>query len=147
MPGCAPRDWIKSNSSIFENGWISGANLQSAPRDPSSLITTDGGKTWRQRPIFEESRVASIERFWFESPQIGTLLVDATLDNNRHELYETQTGGESWAMRESNVSRFTSRDSSDPRPPRWRLRPDAATHSNAIEKSLGASLAYAWPAS
>jgi hypothetical protein len=65
----------------FENGWISGANLQSAPRDPFLLITTDGGKSWRPRPIFEESRVASIERFWFESRKLGTLLIDARLDN------------------------------------------------------------------
>ena len=50
----------------FQNGWISGANLQGAPRDPFLLITTDGGKTWRDRPIFEESRVAAIERFWFD---------------------------------------------------------------------------------
>ena len=27
----------------FQNGWISGANLQSAPRDPFLLLTTDGG--------------------------------------------------------------------------------------------------------
>ncbi len=121
----------------FENGWISGANLQTAPRDPFLLMTTDGGKTWRRRPIFEESRVASIERFWFESPQIGTLLIDARLDNNRHELYETRTGGESWAMRESNVKPIPFPHSFDPRAAAWRLRPDAATHSNVIEKSLG----------
>ena len=36
----------------FQNGWISGANLQSAPRDPFFCITTDGGKTWRQRDHF-----------------------------------------------------------------------------------------------
>src|ERR1700683_58452 len=40
----------------FQNGWISGANLQGAPRDPFLLITTDGGRTWRERPIFEEPR-------------------------------------------------------------------------------------------
>ena len=34
----------------FQNGWISGANLQTAPRDPFFLITTDGGKTWHAPP-------------------------------------------------------------------------------------------------
>ncbi len=79
----------------FQNGWISGANLQGAPRDPFLLLTTDGGKTWRQRPIYGESRLGVIERFWFESPQEGTMLVDARLESNVHELYETRTGGES----------------------------------------------------
>src|ERR1700676_3719530 len=86
----------------FQNGWISGANLQSAPRDPFLLLTTDGGKTWRERPIFEESRVAAIERFWFDTPANGTLLIDARLDNGKHELYETVTGGESWAIQKTS---------------------------------------------
>lgn len=121
----------------FETGWISGANLQGAPRDPFLLITTDGGKTWRHRPIFEESRVASVERFWFESRENGTLLIDARLDNNRHELYETRTGGESWAMRQSSAEAIRFPRGADPSAAAWRLRPDAATHSNLIEKSTG----------
>ena len=121
----------------FQNGWISGANLQGAPRDPFLLITTDGGKTWRQRPVFEESRVASIERFWFDSRENGTMLVDATLDNNRHELYDSRTGGESWALRQSSTDPIRFPRSAETGPSAWRLRPDAASHSYSIEKSLG----------
>lgn len=121
----------------FENGWVSGANLLGAPRDPFLLITSDGGKTWRQRPIFEESRVAAIERFWFESREVGTLLIDARLDNNHHELYETRTGGESWSARESSVAPIRFPHTFDPASAAWRLKPDAATHSNLVEKSYG----------
>jgi hypothetical protein len=118
----------------FQNGWITGANLQGSPRDPFLLITTDGGKTWRERPLFEENRVAVIERFWFDSPANGSLLVDARLDNGKRELYETRTGGESWAMQQASADpiRFPhGRESADPA---WRLRADAATHSYEIER-------------
>ncbi len=121
----------------FQTGWISGANLQGAPRDPFLLVTTDGGKSWQQHPIFEESRVASIERFWFESREKGTLLVDATLDNGRHELYETQTGGESWAMQQASAKPIKFPVNAERGPAAWRLRPDAQSHSYAIEKSAG----------
>jgi photosystem II stability/assembly factor-like uncharacterized protein len=119
----------------FQNGWISGANLQSTSRDPFLLLTTDGGKTWRQRPIFDETRVAVIERFWFDSRENGSLLIDARLDNNMHELYETRTGGESWSLKQAIASPI-------PFPPPtkssgWRLRADAATHSYDLEKSDG----------
>jgi hypothetical protein len=116
----------------FQNGWISGANLQGAPRDPFFLITTDGGKTWRERPIFEETRVAAIEHFWFDSPEHGMLLIDASLDNGKHELYETQTGGEHWAMQPASAE--SARSAKD-KAPGWRVRTDAATHSYVIEKS------------
>jgi len=119
----------------FQNGWISGANLQTSPRDPFFLLTTDGGKTWRQRPVFDESRVASIERFWFESRQSGTMLVDARLDNNRHELYESMTGGESWAMRQASSNPLRLQRAREPGASGWRLRADAASHSYALERS------------
>jgi photosystem II stability/assembly factor-like uncharacterized protein len=116
----------------FQNGWISGANLQGAPRDPFFLITTDGGKTWRERTIFEETRVAAIERFWFDSPEHGMLLIDARLDNGNHELYETQTGGASWTIQPASAELIRSPKE---QPAGWRARTDAATHSYVIEKS------------
>lgn len=123
----------------FQNGWISGANLQGAPRDPFLLITTDGGKTWIERPIFEETRVAAIERFWFDSPEHGMLLIDARLDNGKHELYETRMAGESWAMQPASAEPVrSSKDSVKEKQPgslAWRLRTDASTHSYVIEKS------------
>ncbi len=70
--------------------------LAGAPRDPFFLITTDGGKTWRERPIFEETRVAAIERFSFDTPTDGELLIDARLDNGKRENYATHDGGETW---------------------------------------------------
>jgi hypothetical protein len=115
-------------------GWISGANLQGAPRDPFLLITTDGGKTWHERPIFEEGRVAAIERFWFDTSSHGTMLIDARLDNGKREWVETHNGGESWAAQETADPAHAAKE----RPvtaPGWRVRTDAATHSYVIEKS------------
>ena len=121
----------------FQNGWISGSNLLGAPRDPFLLITTDGGKTWRQRLVYDESRVSSIERFWFESREEGTMLVDATLDNGRHELLQTRTGGDSWSLVQSSVNPIRFPHAPQIGPPAWRLRPDAPSHSYALEKSQG----------
>jgi hypothetical protein len=112
----------------FQNGWISGANLQGAPRDPFFLITTDGGKTWRAQPIFDETRVAAIERFSFDSPASGTVAIDASLDNGKHEEYRTDNGGESWSA--AKVSPVNPKPAAG-----WRVRTDAATHSYVIEKS------------
>ena len=113
----------------FQNGWISGANLQGAPRDPFFLITTDGGKTWRQQPIFQDTRVSAIESFNFASPANGIAYIDATLDNGMHEVYETQDGGNMWSI-QPGAAKAKPRAVSA-----WRVRTDAATHSYVIEKS------------
>lgn len=112
-----------------DHGWISGANLQTAPRDPFFLITADGGKTWTQRPLFEDTRVATVETFLFDSPTNGKVWIDATLDNGAHEKYETRDGGESWTL-DPQAGKEKTRASMA-----WRLRTDAGTHSYVIEQS------------
>jgi hypothetical protein len=119
----------------FQNGWISGGILQTAPRDPFLLLTTDGGKTWHQRAIYDDSRVAVIERFWFDSKENGTLLIDARLEANRHELYETMTGGESWSLKQSSATPIRFPKTTQPGASAWRVRADAATHSYDLERS------------
>ena len=117
----------------FQNGWISGANLQGAPRDPFLLITTDGGKTWRERPIFEETRVAAIERFWFDSPTNGTMVIDARLDNGKREEYRSHDGGESWDAQQSGSAeqaakeKPTGRGACAPTPPRTAMSSKSPT--------------------
>lgn len=145
----AGKTWIEPHSRIrfagldqiqfidFQNGWISGANLQGAPRDPFLLLTTDGGKTWRQRSVYEDSRLGVIERFWFDSPKEGVMLVDARLEATRHELYETRAGGESWSLRQASADPIRFPRTREPGPSGYRIRADAATNSYAVEKSEG----------
>ena len=125
----------------FENGWISGAYLQGVPHDPFFLITSDGGKSWRASPVFDDARAGVIERFQFDSKTSGTMLLDARL-KKRHELYESMTGGESWSVRQVSDkpirwSRSATGRSQIPDPQQgWRIRADAKTHSYHIEKRL-----------
>jgi len=104
------------------NGWISGELIEPLPRDPFLLITADGGKTWQQKPLFDEPQFGSIAQFWFDSKSHGLLILD---HSGRRDLYETSTGGESWEMKPSsakaaalNVRKENS----------WRLRPDGKSY-------------------
>jgi hypothetical protein len=112
-----------------QNGWISGANLQGAPRDPFFLTTADGGKSWSQRQIFGETRVSTIESFYFDTPMHGTVFIDATLDNGMHEIYQTQDGGNTWSVQPGAAKAKPHAAFA------WRVRTDAATRSYVIEKS------------
>jgi Neuraminidase (sialidase) len=114
----------------FQNGWISGANLQGAPRDPFFLITTDGGMTWSEHAVFKENRVAAIEDFRFDSSTQGTATIDSRLDGGRIDSYRSTDGGNTWEREESVFDSFVKVV-----PRVWRVRTDAATHSYVIEKS------------
>ncbi|MFB3828644.1 MAG: WD40/YVTN/BNR-like repeat-containing protein [Bryobacteraceae bacterium] len=118
----------------FENGWASGQVLQPLPQDPFFLVTGDGGKTWRRRPVFGESRPGSILQFWFSSRANGSLIIDRGQggDVARYELFETPNGGETWMLRETNekpmrLKRAAANDD-------WRIRADAPTRSFRVER-------------
>ena len=125
----------------FSNGWIGGQTLQGRPRDAFLLLTRDGGKTWTSKPIFEESRPGVIQQFWFENKNNGWLLIDrmqVSETGSRYELYESQTGGESWTLLQVSARPLTiKRARSTEANPDWHLRADGPSKSYRIEQKVG----------
>lgn len=119
-------------------GWISGQVIASLPRDPFFLVTNDGGKTWRQRAVFSDPHLGSIEKFHFTSANEGQVLVDRAQsgEGGRYALLESKTGGDSWSIQQITTA-----------PPRvkfdrvpsaaWRLHANGATKAHQVEKREG----------
>jgi hypothetical protein len=84
-----------------EHGWVAGELQYPLPRDPFFVVTTDGGASWRQKPVTEDGGPGSVQRFWFDSADHGELIVDAgkSAPGGRYVDYESQTGGTSWMIR------------------------------------------------
>ena len=72
----------------------------SLPRDPFVLLTTDSGGSWRKQAIGEEDSPGTVQRFWFDSPQHGEVIVDAgrTAEGGRYRAYESENGGATWNL-------------------------------------------------
>jgi photosystem II stability/assembly factor-like uncharacterized protein len=121
----------------FEHGWVSGEMLQPFARDPFFLVTSDGAKTWRQRPIFEDGTGGSIQSFWFESANNGALVVDKGSGTARYQLFESPTGGDTWTIRESSPKPIRIRSMPPPGSNGWRLRADPKLHAFRLEKRDG----------
>lgn len=121
----------------FANGWISGASIQATPRDPFFLVTNNGGKTWRERPLFEESRPGVIERFWFDSAESGSLTVVSK--GTGYELYESRTGGDSWTLLQVSHKPLQLPRARPNPDPRWRVRADRGNHSYVVETRDGSA--------
>ena len=123
----------------LQNGWVSGQSVQNGPRDPFLLATSDGGKSWKQKPVSEEPRSGAVEQFWFDSRNTGVLLVDRVQANEaggRHERYRTMTGGDSWALEEVSAKPLHLKRAGGTEPV-FRVRPDGAAHAFRIEKNMG----------
>lgn len=122
----------------FEAGWVAGQTVYPLPRDPFFLITSDGGKTFRRRPVFSESRGGSVLQFWFSSRTMGSMVIDRgqSGDLGRYELYESPNGGESWMLRETNEQPIRIKRAVGPAPD-WRIRADGATQAYVLERRQG----------
>ena len=121
----------------FERGWISGHVLHPDARDPFLLISSDGGKTWRRKPVYSEPKTGAIEQFRFDSRTSGLMLVDrgrAGENGLRYELWESFTGGESWNIRQVDAKpiAFPGGDRKAVKP--LRIQADAASKAFRIEK-------------
>jgi len=122
----------------FENGWVSGQSLRPLPQDPFLLMTNDGGKSWRRRPVSSESRAGTILEFWFSSRSNGSLVIDRGQGGElgRYELYESPNAGETWMMREANEKPIRLKRTAAANPD-WRIRADAATKAFRVERRQG----------
>jgi hypothetical protein len=123
----------------LERGWAAGETQYPLPRDPFFLVSTDGGASWRQKPVTEDGGPGSIQRFWFDSTQHGELIVDAgkLAPGGRYIAYESETGGESWMVRSTTgeipkIKTAPAVDNSD-----YRISPNANGKTVEIEKRLG----------
>ena len=83
-----------------QHAWAAGATQYPLTRDPFVLATTDGGTTWKQSSIGEEGSAGSVQRFWFDSPRHGELIVDTgkASSGGRYVSYESDNGGDTWTL-------------------------------------------------
>jgi hypothetical protein len=124
----------------LEYGWISGQFNQPLPRDPFLLITTDGGKTWSQRPLFDDSHFGSIQQFWFTSRNDGQLIVDRDQGGRtRHQLLETKTGGSAWDPKEVSDKPIALKRTREPSQAVWRVRAEADSKTYRVERRTSES--------
>jgi hypothetical protein len=124
-----------------DHGWALGHVIDaSGPRDPFFLLTTDGGRFWRKRPVFGESRRAEIVDFEFDSARSGIVLVDRLRtpeSGGRYERYETMTGAEAWMIREVSSQPLRLRQRFQAAPDEWRVDTDADSGAWQVQRRQG----------
>jgi hypothetical protein len=124
-----------------ETGWAGGQQLFPLPQEPFVLATTDGGKSWRQEPIFGENadyHYGSIQEMYFASKTSGSVVVDRSSggDAGPFALYESNDGGASWTIKEQ-TSKPLHVKGAPPPDADWRVRVEAATKSFLVERRQG----------
>ena len=119
-------------------GWASGQIVSPLPQEPFLLVTQDGGKSWRQRPILSESaenRLGTVQQFSFTAKDSGSLIIDRGpgSGDDRYELYESPDTGENWTIKESSNKPLRLKRPPPAPSPDWRIRADARTQAYQIE--------------
>jgi len=122
-------------------GWAGGQQLFPLPQDPFVLLTGDGGKSWRQQPVFGENaeyHFGSIQEMYFASKTDGSLIIDRSSggDPGPFALYESPDGGEVWSIKEQSAKPLHVKGAPPPDAD-WRVRVDPATKSFLVEHRQG----------
>jgi photosystem II stability/assembly factor-like uncharacterized protein len=124
-----------------ETGWAGGQQLFPLPQEPFVLLTTDGGKTWRQQSVFgenAENHFGSIERLYFASKSAGSVVIDRSQggDAGPYALYESTDGGETWTIKEQSNKplQIKGAPTADAE---WRVRVDGPTKAFLMERRQG----------
>lgn len=119
----------------FQRGYISGVTVEPLARDPFFLVTADGGKTWRRRPLFNETRYGSIQQFWFDSAKNGELIFESSQGATTvYETYQTSNGGDTWTIKESGTKAPRLAQAPSGNNATWRVRAYAASKTYRIER-------------
>ena len=128
---------------LGDHGWLSGQRLEPLPKDPFLMITADGGRNWRQRALFDDGRFGAIADFWFDSAQAGELIFDDSVGKaTAQELYGTQTGGDSWEIKQTSTKALHLKPHT--KDAAWTVTAPAGSKTYLIEHNVnGAKLAFA----
>jgi photosystem II stability/assembly factor-like uncharacterized protein len=123
-----------------QHAWAAGEVQVPLSRDPFLLITSDGGATWRQKDVAEDSIPGEIMRFWFDTPEHGELIVDGgrSAEGGRYQLYESRTGGDTWSILSKTSDPPKLRRTPGLIDPNYRIGTDNRTKTYVVEKRNGA---------
>jgi photosystem II stability/assembly factor-like uncharacterized protein len=121
-----------------QTGWVSGESINPLARNPFLLLTTDGGTNWRPKLIVDDEKFGTIAQFHFSSISNGEVVIDNSSAKAVHqELYETQTGGESWELKQTANQPIHLKGARTPNQAGLRVRADAAGRTYLLERGGG----------
>ena len=122
--------------------WALGQELFPIPQDPFLLISSDGGKTWQKKSIFNEAsedHFGAIQQFALSGKNEASLVIDRgrSSPDDRYVLFESPDAGENWTVKQESSKSLPLKNSAVPSGD-WRIRADGPSKSFHIEHRQGA---------